>query len=258
MQKLTAIKVQQFFNDTDVSDNGKLKMYKLLKAACTKAYDLELLKKNIMVNVETPKYVQKEIEIFTQEEISRLLNYLENDRYYKRYMLLISLAIATGARLGELLGLKLKAVKTDSIVINNSLQDVGGKLVDMPPKTKAGYREVTISEAMAYCLRNAASFGNVLSFDQYVFHTKNGTPIAPRNFERTWKKILSNAEIPYKHFHALRHTHATQLLANGIPILEVSKRLGHAKPSHTLVLYGHSLKGYDKTLPDKIKKIFFS
>lgn len=54
----------------------------------------------------------------------------------------------------------------------------------------------------------------------------------------------------------LRHTHATQLLANGIPLLEVSKRLGHSRASHTLDLYGHSIPGYDASLPNKISKIF--
>ena len=258
LQRLTAANVQKFYNHADMSANGKLKLHKLLKAAYAKAVTLELVKKNIMDSVATPKYVQEEIQIFTQDEITKLLEYLRDDRYYSRYLPLISLAIATGARLGELLGLKLKSVKQRSIVIDNSLQFVANRLVDMPPKTQAGYREITISPNMAYGLRRLVSDSKVLGIDQYVFHTRSGTPLAPSNVERVWRTILKNASIEPKRFHALRHTHATQLLANGIPIMEVCKRLGHTKPSHTLTLYGHAIKGYDEKIPDQVEKIFFS
>lgn len=70
------------------------------------------------------------------------------------------------------------------------------------------------------------------------------------------KSILLLASVPHKKFHVLRHTHATQLLANGVPLLEVSKRLGHSRASHTLDLYGHAIPGYDASLPNKISKIF--
>ena len=89
-----------------------------------------------------------------------------------------------------------------------------------------------------------------------IFQSKNGTPLRPNQIERAWKSILLLASVPHKKFHVLRHTHATQLLANGVPLLEVSKRLGHSRASHTLDLYGHAIPGYDASLPNKISKIF--
>ena len=71
------------------------------------------------------------------------------------------------------------------------------------------------------------------------------------------RQVLKEAKVPYRSFHCLRHTHATQLLADGVPVLEVSKRLGHAKPSYTFNLYGHAIPGYDIKIPDKVDKIFF-
>lgn len=258
LQQLTATKVQKFYNEFSASDNSKLKVHKLLKAAITKACALEILSKNIMVNVETPMYRQKNIEIFTREEVSRILDSVKTSRYYSRYYPLVALAFATGARMGELLGLKLKCVHRKSITINNSLQLVAGKNVDMPPKTQAGYREITISEEMSLLLKEKALDSNILPIEGYVFHTSKGTPLTPRNWERSWKAILAEAGVEYKNFHVVRHTHATQLLANDVPILEVAKRLGHAKVTHTLTLYGHAIKGYDETIPAKVNAIFFA
>ena len=73
-----------------------------------------------------------------------------------------------------------------------------------------------------------------------------------KELERIWKATLKAAGIEHKKFHCLRHTHATQLLASGIPLLEV----GHSKASHTLDLYGHAIPGYDEHLPEKIKNIY--
>lgn len=257
LQQLTATKVQKFYNNYEASENTKLKAHKLLKAALTKACALEMLTKNIMINVEAPVYRQKDIEIFTQEEVSKILSTVKNSHYYARYYPLVALAFATGARLGELLGLKSKCVHNNRITINNSLQLVAGKNTDMPPKTKAGYRDITISSKMESMLKEKAMEGKVLPMDGYVFHTANATPLSPRNWERSWKSILNEAGVEYKNFHVVRHTHATQLLANDVPILEVAKRLGHAKVTHTLSLYGHAIKGYDETIPDKVEAIFF-
>jgi integrase len=56
--------------------------------------------------------------------------------------------------------------------------------------------------------------------------------------------------------HTLRHTHATELLAAGIPIVEVARRLGHSKISHTLELYGHAIKNYDEKIAKKVQELY--
>jgi len=62
--------------------------------------------------------------------------------------------------------------------------------------------------------------------------------------------------VEHKKFHALRHTHATKLLAAGKPIMDVSRRLGHSKPSHTLDLYGHAMPGKDDEIANSIAYIY--
>jgi integrase len=61
----------------------------------------------------------------------------------------------------------------------------------------------------------------------------------PRNILRLFKNLIKDAGLPEIRFHDLRHTAASLMLQTGIPLLIVSKRLGHAKPSITLDIYGH-------------------
>ena len=258
LQKLTAHTVQQFYNELPpMSASSKNKVHKLLKAAITKACAIDLVAKNFMQAVEAPSVPKVEVQVFTTEEIGKILQTAKTSRYYSKYYPFFLLAATTGARLGELLGLKAPNVKPNYIYIDNNLQAVRGKLTDMPPKTAAGVRKITIASEVSKALKLAsASSGSVLSFNRYVFHTRNGTPIAPRNMERIWKALLQEAGVEYKNFHVLRHTMATQLLANGVSIAEVAKRLGHSKISHTLNLYSHAVPNYDEGIPDIISKAY--
>lgn len=126
----------------------------------------------------------------------------------------------------------------------------------MPPKTEAGERRITIPSNVESILKAAVRADKVRSFDGYTFLTRNGTPYSPRNMERIWKRVLQLAGIEHKNFHVLRHTMATQLLAEGVSIAEVAKRLGHSKISHTLNLYSHAIPDYDKEIPNIIEKIY--
>ena len=72
-----------------------------------------------------------------------------------------------------------------------------------------------------------------------LFTTSKGTPIDKYNLIKKFKKVIAFANLPPIRFHDLRHTAASLMLNYGIPVIIVSKRLGHAKPSTTLDVYGH-------------------
>lgn len=92
--------------------------------------------------------------------------------------------------------------------------------------------------------------------ESLVFTSLEGTLVNPQNWQRFWRKLLHQAGVVHKNFHALRHTHATKLLAAGMPLMDVSRRLGHAKPSHTLDLYGHAMPGQDDQIANQIAEIY--
>lgn len=259
--------VQEFLNSLvdKLAPNSRWKVYQLIEAAVKKANQLQLVSKNFMELVEAPKREQADIEIFTTSEMSAIFTYLQAPntppvlaRHYQLMMLLAT----TGARPGEILALKWKNVNfsAEKIKIETTilaLPKVG--IVEAPPKTKAGIREITIPVQMCEILKTLRGSGKIMYMcrpDDYVFHTARGTAFFPSNIRRDWKKILAGACVEYKSLKTWRHTHATQLLAKGVPLLEVSKRLGHSKPSHTLNLYGHAIPDFDKDIALKVAEIY--
>lgn len=262
MQEMTATQVQKFYQGfPNLSACTVHKIHKLLKDMWTKAYQLELVQKNIMTNVVAPKFEKKEITIFSKDEIEKILKTCHDHSRYKKYYPMILLFVATGARRGEIMGLRWKDIlfDTSEIHIRQALNfsDVIGIYTDTP-KTKAAIRKIKITQEAVNELRQLKS--NTVNIDikqeKLCFVTKNDTPILPRNFEKVWHMILKNAEVEYKNLHVLRHTHATELLAAGIPIIEVARRLGHSRVSHTLELYGHAIKNYDDKIVDKVESLY--
>lgn len=81
--------------------------------------------------------------------------------------------------------------------------------------------------------------GEVWPDNDLIFTSTIGTPVDKYNLIKSFKKMLIAAGLPEIHFHDLRHTAASIMLNNGIPVIIVSRRLGHAKPSITLDVYGH-------------------
>jgi integrase len=154
------------------------------------------------------------------------------------YRLLVRLAFLTGARQGELLGLQwgdLDRAKS-TLRIERSWRD--GRF--SPLKTASSRRTVlldsdTVRELVAWQLRRQTIHERDL-----IFATVEGKPIDAHNLlKRVWTPALRRAGLPYRKFHALRHSCASLLLAAGEPVPSVAKQLGHASIRMTLDVYAH-------------------
>jgi len=88
-----------------------------------------------------------------------------------------------------------------------------------------------------------------------IFTTSLGSPIHPRNLLRDFKKLLMDAGLPTIRFHDLRHTAASLMLNNNIPPIVVSRRLGHARASITLDIYGHLIPSMQVEAAEKIDEL---
>ncbi len=88
-----------------------------------------------------------------------------------------------------------------------------------------------------------------------VFPSTIGTPIDPTNLLKKYRQSLKRAGLPKIRFHDLRHTAASMMLNNGVDVFVASKRLGHAKPSITLDVYGHLLATSNNGVGDKLDKL---
>ena len=170
----------------------------------------------------------------------------QNDRFFTLYYL----AISTGMRQGELLGLKwadLDWEKGELTVCRQLTKKKGGGFELTSPKTKAGIRQISLGSNALDILREhrkaqqlERQAAGVHWQDQgLVFTSSIGTPIDRSNMRLFFKALLKDAGLPDIRFHDLRHTAASLMLNNGIPLMIVSRRLGHAQPSITLDVYGH-------------------
>jgi integrase len=159
-------------------------------------------------------------------------------------------------RQGELLGLKWSDMDwgNQTLSVSRSLSQLKtGEYVFNPPKTKAGRRQIDLGSVSTEVLRTHHRNQYLESVSQpgwnaedLIFPSKAGKPMDPGNLRRMYKNLLKSAGLPNIRFHDLRHTAATLMLNNGIPVLIVSRRLGHAKPSITLDIYGHLIPGQQK------------
>ena len=123
------------------------------------------------------------------------------------------------------------------------------------PKTKRGRRTITLPSHIVQELRAhwrtqqeqrmALGIGKAPA-DSQVLATFDGKPRSPNAVTKEWTVAMTKAKLPQVTLHSLRHTHASMLIASGMDILTISRRLGHASPTITLAIYGHLIKGTDE------------
>lgn len=199
------------------------------------------------------------LRTLSQHEVQTLLRYAHD--HNREAWIVLCFAVYTGARIGEILALTCSDIDLEerTLFIRQQVQTLsGGTLIIDTPKTAAGKRKISIPLKVYQKLKEAKAALPTIDEEEHdlVFLNRAGTPVRPEAIEKMWKYLMSKSGLPYRNFHCLRHTHATLLLANGIPIIEVSRRLGHSSVTQTLDMYGHAIPCYDKTIAEKIDAIY--
>lgn len=188
---------------------------------------------------------RKPIETFTREQVTQLLQTLERHHHKQQNRTAIQtkaivyLGLACGLRRGEALALTWKHIDFDNGLIRIE-QAITDKDVLKGPKTAAGRRVVPMAPPVAAALRDYAPFANE---DErgLIFRTRYGGKLMGSVFHLNWRQILTYAELPPRHFHALRHFAGSAWLDAGISLADVSKLMGHANARVTAEIYTHAL-----------------
>jgi len=222
--------------------------HRLLRRALGHAVDWDCIQQNPAAKARPPKVADEELEIPTEAEIAAVLMHLiERDR--QLYTLGV-LALATGARRGELCALAWKDFDADvgMLRVERSLETTKEEgLRIKSPKTKHGRRAISLSPLAIETLRAhwTAQGEERLSVglgradrDSPIFAMADGSPLKPNTLSRNWLRLTGAIGRPIG-LHALRHHHASSLIAAGVDVLTVSRRLGHGTPTITLAVYGH-------------------
>jgi integrase len=181
-----------------------------------------------------------------------LLTAARGDRLAALYVL----AVHTGLRQGELLGLKWADLDGNTLHVNRTLSN--GVL--MAPKTLVQRRSVRLSQTAVSAftahrklqLEERLRAGSEWQENGLIFASQVGTPLSRHNLTRSWKRLLKRAGLPDTKFHNLRHTCATLLLKAGTHPKSVQALLGHSNIGITLDTYSHLMKGWDDGLGDAI------
>lgn len=261
LDKLSPFQLQKLYTDLLDMDKergeGKIspstvrRVHNVLLSAFDWAIKMQMIPKNPAKNVQPPKQREEGMIVWTREEAGTFLKTCKGHRLYP----LFYLALSTGMRKGELLGLKWEDIEWDYEVIRvrRTLGRTSeGFIVREQPKTAAGRRSVYISSGTVKVLqkhrkRQREELLKIgMTNPEYVFLTSTGKHYDASYIHRTFNALIKKAEVPKIRFHDLRHSHATFLLQEGVHPKIVSERLGHQNIAITLDIYSHVIPSMQK------------
>lgn len=217
---------------------------------------MEYVRRDVTMGIALPTTLKEpdDIKALSHAESRAFLKAAQDDFYWPLWRIYL----ATGIRRGEGLGLRWQDLDLDRGTLSVRQHVVHAGKPKRPlvqtPKSKASIRTIDLDDdtlAELELLRDevVAKRGQATGL---VFCTRFGTPHNPRNVLRAFTAISEAAGISGANIHALRHTHASQLLLAGHPIVEVSQRLGHGKVSITLDTYAHLIAGHSSGITDSV------
>jgi integrase len=230
--------------------------HRLLTRMLKEAQRFELVVKNAAVGSESlPKVNAAEVQIVGETQLPVLLEKIKGHKIEP----IVLLALFCGLRRSEILPLKWGNIDLDRSVlrVRHSFEETrAGGVRFKEPKSRAGRRDVTMPDVVVAVLRRhrieqlelRAKLGlGRPGDDDLVFWQLNGQPIGPRHFSaNVWPAAAREIGMSEITFHALRHTHASQLIAAGVDVVTISKRLGHSSPNITLGVYAHLFSASDE------------
>jgi integrase len=199
------------------------------------------------------KAPDRETPMLQPDQAAALLDRLRGQPLY----LIASFALGTGMRRNETLGLRWQDVDLNAgrLVIEQALEQTAAHGIRIKsPKTKHGRRTISLPAHLVAELRQhwreqqeqrlAAGLGKAPD-SAPVFATVDGRHLSPNAITKAWPVAMAAIGMPAVTLHSLRHTHASMLIASGVDILTISRRLGHSSPTVTLGVYGHLIHGGD-------------
>lgn len=215
----------------------------------------ELLVKSPCQKIALPDVPRTSVRVLTTEQVHELAEQMPAE-----YRALVYLGVGAGLRQGEAFAVsksrvrflerKLTVDRQVSLVTGN-----GAGAVLSSPKTKASNRDVPLP---AFVLDAVSLHVALHPRDDLLFLTSRGDLLRRSSFNQgVWKPAVRRAGLPEDvTFHDLRHTYASTALAEGVPITEVSRWLGHASITETVDTYGHLLPEADDRMRTALDRAF--
>lgn len=267
VQKLTPARVQAFYAEKTAAGTGTRTVqlcHLRLSQALAWAERMGIVPRNVCAVVEPPTHRGAERTVWTPEQAETFFTAITEREPWHTFFLLI---VTTGLRKGEALGLRWQDVDFSkrTVAVRQAIVTLDGKAKIETPKSPAARRLVVIPEETAQALQDHRSrqrlqrmrVADAWADNDLVFCTELGAIIHPSNVNRALTALVEESNVPRITVHELRHTHATWLLSHGLPVKDVSARIGHAKASITLDTYAHIIPGMQDNAVETVRGLLF-
>jgi integrase len=266
LQKLTAQQVQKFYTEKlkeGLSAKTVSLLHGLLHHALDNAVRWNLVPRNVCDLVSLPQAKRYDVQSLTPEQAKRLLEAVRGHRLEG----ILTLALTTGMRRGELLALRWQDIdfQDKSLRIRHTVDRITGHgYVENEPKTPTSRRKIVLpnfvidvlKQHRAYQLEARLKAGVAWQDKDLVFCNTHGGYLSPDYLLEVFQKLLEDAGLPYIRFHDLRHSAATILLSMGVHPKVVQELLGHSKVGITLDIYSHVLPSMQRIAMDGMDELF--
>lgn len=231
-----------------LSATSRRRLHIVLNAALRWAVEREWIARNPMNGLEAPQQPRPHAidKVWAVDDLRMFLTATAGHRLGAA----IHLQAVTGCRRGELLGLQwrdliLPDIGAASVTFHQALVVVDGKVQVREPKTVDSVRRVPIDDHTVTIIKrwqavqdaDRTAWGDGWTDTGFVFTREDGSPISPDSYTRTFKRLVGECDLPPATPHSLRHTAATLMLNNAVPVKVVADVLGHSSTKITADVY---------------------
>ncbi|HAB7479994.1 TPA_asm: tyrosine-type recombinase/integrase [Listeria monocytogenes] len=266
---ISTMQVLRFFDDMEKTGKSvyvRRNTLSTLRSIFTQAVKWKVIKHNPCDGVSPPRRPKKIQKVYNEADVSKLFKKLKTERI--DWQVLVSIAVMTGAREGEIAGLEWKHIdlnkqtilfeqtiveeKGVGVTVRSGLKGGKDKLVSIPDSLAAllaEYKEVRENE------KSAAQEEWTWSEHFFLFTNVNGKPIRTDSIYQRWIKFLEKNGLERIRFHDIRHTSASLLIAKGVHAKVIQERLGHADIGTTMNTYSHVFREADQSAADHFNKL---
>ena len=266
LRKLTTQDLDLFYArkvEEGLSSSRVSALHTVISMALQQAVRWRLIARNVAEDVSLPRDSRpRERQALTLEQAQELLDAAKGHRLEA----MLTLALATGMRRGELLALRWRDIDfhNKSISIQRSVSRLPGGHRVNEPKTASGKRSITLPPFVIEALQQhrvrqletKLKAGPAWEEHDLVFCNIYGRFLNSASLYDLFSSLLKKAGLPHMHFHDLRHSAATILLAMKVPVKVIQELLGHSNIAITLGVYGHVLPSMQDEAVDTMERLF--
>lgn len=249
LQALSPKDIQHYYAEMmrrkGLSPNTVRRHHDLLSAALHAAMRQDLILRCPTDRVEAPHAIYKETRYYTADTLKKLYQLVEGHPLE----LVVHLAGSLGLRREEICGLKWDSVdfQLRKIHIRAARTAAGSKIIDKETKNRSSTRVLHMGDDIYHLLRRERLRQNKLKLirgqhwmgSNYVALDRRCHPLAPNHLTRIFSEFIRDNGLPPLTLHGLRHTFATVASAQGVPLFDIGKALGHSTPNTTGKIYTH-------------------